>query len=104
MFVGSAREELRAFPARARREAGHDLFLVQQGREPRDWRPMVGIGLGVREIRVHAEGEWRVICVATRPEAVYVLHAFAKRSRRTRPLDLAVARTRLAAVLRARRP
>ena len=102
VFVRSSRRDLRGFPARARREIGHDLFLVQLGVEPRDWRPMPSIGVGVREIRVHTEGEWRVIYIATRPEAVFVLHAFAKRTRRTRPLDLAVARARLAALRRPR--
>ena len=56
---------------------------------------MAGIGLGVREIRIHTEGEWRVIYVASLPGAIYVMHAFAKKSQRTNPLDIAVAHVRL---------
>jgi phage-related protein len=37
--MGSSRKDLRAFPAEARGEAGHDLFLVQKGESPRDWNP-----------------------------------------------------------------
>jgi phage-related protein len=47
-FRGSSLDDLRAFPTSARREAGHQLDQVQQGREPDDWKPMVTIGPGVR--------------------------------------------------------
>jgi phage-related protein len=56
---------------------------------------MAHVGSGVREIRIHGGGEYRVLYLATRPEAVYVLHAFAKKSRRTRQLDIDLARARL---------
>lgn len=52
---------------------------------------MPTVGAGVRELRVHLEGEWRVIYLATRPEAVYVLHAFGKKTKRTARSDIAVA-------------
>jgi phage-related protein len=52
------------------------------------------IGAGVCEIRIHGAAEHRVLYVATFPEAVYVLHAFEKKARRTPRLDVAVARTR----------
>ena len=67
----------------ARRAAGYQLERVQSGLEPADWRPMKGIGAGVCEIRIHGAVEHRVLYVATFPEAVYVLHAFEKKSRRT---------------------
>lgn len=94
-WLGSARAAVRAFPPDARRDAGYQLYRVQQGDEPSDWKPTRSIGPGVREIRVHVEGEYRVLYLATRPEAVYVLHAFAKKTRRIRRLDLEIARTRL---------
>ena len=58
---------------------------------------MVGVGPGVREIRVRDEaGAFRVIYAATLPDAVYVLHAFQKKTQRTaeRDLDLAASRLR----------
>jgi phage-related protein len=51
-FVGTAREDLAAFPEPARRTAGYELFMVQVGREPSDFKPMPDVGHGVHEIRV----------------------------------------------------
>ncbi len=51
-FCGSALNDLRTFPEDARREVGHQLDQIQQGREPDDWKPMASIGAGVREIRI----------------------------------------------------
>jgi phage-related protein len=96
-FVGSALDELRDFPVGARREAGHQLDRVQRGLDPDDWKPMTSIGSGVREIRIRDEaGAFRVIYIATRADAVYVLHAFQKKTQQTaqRDLDLAAARLR----------
>ena len=56
---------------------------VQSGLEPSDWKPMQVIGPGVQEIRIHVLGEWRVIYVAKLRDAVYVLHAFQKKTRKT---------------------
>jgi predicted XRE-type DNA-binding protein len=58
-FRGSALDDLRAFPAAARREAGYQLDRVQQGREPDDWKPMNTIGRGVREIRIR-DARWSI--------------------------------------------
>jgi len=96
-FLGSADDDIRAFPDTARREAGYQLYLVQCGLEPDDWKPMPRIGAGVREVRIRdAAGAFRVIYTAARPEALYVLHAFQKKTQATsrRDLDLALARYR----------
>jgi phage-related protein len=70
---------------------------VQHGLDPDDWKPMPSVGPGVREVRVRERGGiFRVIYLAARPEAVYVLHAFQKKTEQTaqRDLDLAAARLR----------
>jgi phage-related protein len=64
---------------------------------------MPSIGAGVVEIRIHETGEYRVLYVAKFPEAIYALHAFAKKSQRTRQAEIEVARRNLAEVLRHRR-
>jgi phage-related protein len=94
-FVGSALEDLRAFPRAPRREAGYQLDRVQFGLEPSDWKPMTTIGGGVREIRIHHEGQYRVIYVAKIHDAVYVLHAFLKKTQKTQKQDVEIARRRL---------
>lgn len=78
-FLGSALDDLRAFPQNARRMAGYQIERVQRGLDPDDWKPMTSVGPGVREIRVRdTSGAFRVLYVAQRAEAVYVLHAFQK--------------------------
>jgi phage-related protein len=94
-FVGSAREDLAAFPEPARRTAGYELFMVQAGREPADIKPMPEVGPGAHEIRVRDKaGAFRVIYVAKFKDAVYVLHAFQKKSRKTSRMDIELARRR----------
>ena len=56
---------------------------------------MTTVGRGVREIRIHYEGQYRVIYVAKIDDAVYVLHAFRKKTQKTRKQDIAIARRRL---------
>ena len=69
--------------------------MVQVGREPDDWKPMSAVGLGAREIRVRdAAGAFRVLYVARFADAVYVLHAFQKKSEKTAREDLALAQKR----------
>jgi len=93
-FVGSSLNDLRAFPAEARRAAGFELDSIQRGLEPSDWKPMNDVGAGVREIRIHVLGEWRVLYVAKFAKAVYVLHAFQKKTQKTHKEDIELARKR----------
>ena len=102
-WVGSALDDLRAFPANARRQAGYQLRRVQSGVMPDDWKPMSAVGSGVYEIRLHAGTAHRVFYIAKFAEAVYILHAFEKRTRRTRKADIELAKERLADVKAFRR-
>jgi phage-related protein len=95
-FLGSSLNDVRAFPETARREAGHQLHQVRRGLEPDDWKPMSTVGSGVREVRIRdPAGAFRVIYIAIRPEAIYVLHAFQKKSQGTSKRDLDMAEVRL---------
>ena len=78
---------------------GFQLRLVQRELEPHDWKPMASIGPGVREIRVHSAMEHRILYIAKFAEAVYVLHAFEKRSRKTAQRDIELARQRFQELL-----
>jgi len=64
---------------------------------------MPTIGPGVREIRIHTALEHRVLYVAKFVEAVYVLHAFEKRTRKTPKVDVELASERFRALLAQRR-
>lgn len=93
-FVGTSLADLSKFPAEARRAAGFELWQVQNGLDPSDWKPINGVGLGVREIRIHVGGAWRILYVARFANAVYVLHAFAKKTQRTPQADIELAQRR----------
>jgi phage-related protein len=103
-WVGSAYDDLLAFPKDARKEAGFQLGKVQRGLEPADWKPFDEVGAGTREIRIReASGIYRVMYVAKFEEAIYVLHCFQKRTPVTSKHDKAVAAARFRAVVNVRK-
>lgn len=98
VFLGDSLDRVREFPEKVRRQAGFELRQVQHGLDPTDWKPMKSVGPGVREIRLRdGSGAFRVLYVATRADAVYVRHAFRKKTQATakRELDAAALRLRL---------
>jgi phage-related protein len=98
-FMGTSHDDLKAFPDEARRDAGFNLDFVQRGLDPENWKPMKTVGAGVNEIRVRdATGAYRVIYLATRPEAVYVLHCFQKKTEKTSRHDIDLAKKRFKAI------
>lgn len=102
-WLGDTLARLRAAPADIRSDAGYQLDLVQRGEAPTDFRPMPDVGAGVMEIRLHGDNEFRVFYVARFEEAVYVLHAFVKKTPTTRKADIALCKARYAALLEARK-
>ncbi|MEW6688416.1 MAG: type II toxin-antitoxin system RelE/ParE family toxin [Pseudomonadota bacterium] len=94
-FLGNSKETLSGFPKAARNRVGHELFMVQVGRDPDDWKPMSRVGPGAAEIRVRTpDGAFRVIYVARFASAVYVLHSFQKKTHQTALLDIRIAQRR----------
>ena len=103
IWLGDSLSRVRDFAPDGRHEAGLQLGLVQVGEEPTDWRPMPSVGLGVNEIRVRVGGAFRVIYMAKFAEAVYVLHAFRKKSRKTARTDIELALRRFKGLVQERR-
>ncbi|MEO5606845.1 MAG: type II toxin-antitoxin system RelE/ParE family toxin [Polaromonas sp.] len=100
-FLGNSLKCLREFPSDARQDAGRQIDLVQRGMQPDDFKPMPSIGQGVEEIRVWDEsGTFRVIYTARLADAVYVLHAFQKKTQATSKSDIELAKTRFAQLMR----
>lgn len=100
-FVGDSLKCLRAFPEEARQDAGYQLDLVQRGSQPDDFKPMPTIGKGVEEIRVRDDtSAWRVIYTARFADALYVLHAFQKKTQSTSRHDIDIARERFSQLMR----
>jgi phage-related protein len=103
-WLANSLEQIRDFPDEARHEAGYQLERVQAGKDPADWKPMPSVGLGVNEIRVReASGAFRLIYVARFAEAVYVIHAFQKKSRKTPKPDIDLARRRFRELVQERK-
>lgn len=101
LWLGSSKDDWDAFPKSVQDEAGYQLDRVQRGLEPGDWKPMHIVGTGVGELRIReAMGAFRVMYLATRPEGVYVLHAFKKKTQKTSPRDLRIAQERFKTIAR----
>lgn len=94
-FLGSSRDDLAAMPAGIRHDIGLELMRVQFGGEPTDFKPMPTVGAGVYEIRVRdSSGAYRAMYVAKFEAAVYVLHAFQKKTQRTAKTDIELGKAR----------
>ena len=98
VWVAGSQDAVRNFPDDARRRAGFELYLVQRGLKPTDFKPMPDVGAGVYELRIRTALEHRIFYIAKYEEAVYVLHAMEKKSQKTLKRDLDLARDRLALV------
>jgi phage-related protein len=103
-FLGDALKCLRDFPKDAKQDAGRQLDKVQRGQQPDDFKPMPSIGKGVEEIRVWDEqGTFRVVYTARLADAVYVLHAFQKKTQTTSKRDIDIAKQRFTQLMRGRK-
>ena len=100
-FLGDSHKALRDFPKDARQNAGRQLLKVQRGDLPDDFKPMPDVGKGVEEIRIWEKaGTFRVMYVARFADAVYVLHAFQKKTRETSKRDKEIAKLRFKQLMR----
>ena len=93
-----AREVIRRFPKEVRMRLGRGLFRLQVGEQlgmPNS-RPMPGVAAGVSELRVKGEdGSFRAFYYVASSRGVLVFHAFVKKTQRTPPLEIELARKRL---------
>lgn len=94
-FLGDSNDRMRDFPADARQAAGFQLHRVERGKLPNNYKPMPSIGPGVMEIRIDVgSGAFRVLCVAKKANAIYVLHAFQKKTQKTSQRDIEIGKAR----------
>lgn len=103
-FLASSLKDIRDFPKGVRDECGYQLYKVQLGEQPNDYKPMPTIGPGVEEIRIKDDdGIYRVIYTARLEDAVYVLHAFQKKTEKTSQTDIDLAKRRFKKLLNDRK-
>jgi phage-related protein len=101
-WIGSSLNDLTNFPDTARKKAGFQLRAIQSGDSPSDFKPMPTVGLGVEEIRIRTEDAYRIFYVAKFAEAVYVLHAFQKKTQKTSKSDIEIGQKRYQQMLQYR--
>ena len=99
-FIGSSRKDLIAFPDGARQDVGHALFLAQKGEQAPGAKVLKGFGGGgvVEIVEDHDRDTYRCVYTVRLEHAVYVLHAFKKKSKRgaeTPKHDMDLIRSRL---------
>jgi phage-related protein len=95
-WEGDSLEILSQFPDDIKSDLGYALHRLQIGQLPAQSRPMKSIGAGVYELKESDERAWyRVIYFAKVADRIYVLHCFEKKSAKTSPVDLNVAKKRL---------
>jgi len=103
-WLGTSLNTVREFPADVRKLLGQELWLVQSGLMPTDFKPMPTVGAGAYEIRVREGNQYRVIYVAKFSHSVYVLHSFVKKTPKTSKPDLDMAKGQYAALLKEKNP
>lgn len=104
-WVGDSHKRFSGFPAPVQDDMGFALLLAQEGRKHPSAKPLKGFGgAGVLEIAErHGGNAYRAVYTVKFPDAVYVLHAFQKKSRRgiqTPREEMEVAASRLRALER----
>jgi phage-related protein len=94
-WIGSSLRDLRSFPIAVGRDIGQALFTAQQGDTDPAAKPLKGFaGASVLEIVASHHGDtWRAVYTVRLQQAIYVLHAFQKKSTKgiatpTREIDL----------------
>jgi phage-related protein len=98
-WEGDSREVLKGFPEDVRQNFGFELWQLQLGERPSDYRPLTSIGPGVFELRDQDERAWyRVVYLSRIEDVIYVLHCFEKKSREMPRKDFEKAKQRLKAV------
>lgn len=101
LWVASSKRDYMAFPARVQDGFGFELFLVQTGQHPPSAKPLKGVGSGTLELIENFDGDtYRAVYTVQFSEAIYVLHAFKKKSKRgirTPQVDIDLLKRRLKA-------
>lgn len=100
---GTSLDDIKKFPTEVKKDVGFELHKIQNGHNPTHFKAVNRWGAGVIEIKIKDDdGEYRVVYVAKFAEAVYVLHAFQKKTQQTSPKDVSTIVERYKAVVEER--
>lgn len=83
LWVASSKRDFSEFPAEVQDGFGFELFLAQTGQHPPSAKPLKGLSSGTLELIENFDGDtYRAVYTVQFIDAVYVLHAFKKKSKR----------------------
>jgi phage-related protein len=90
IYHASAYRSIHEFPEKAKQRMMRLLEMVSEGLDlqPKDFKYMPSVGMGTYELRVKTDNQYRIFYVTKFPEAIYVLHAFLKKTQTTSKKDL----------------
>lgn len=100
VFWGNSLEVIREFPDIPRRRIGYQVYRLQKGLPPDDYKPVPEVGPGTQEIRVHEAKEYRVLYVAKFGDDIVILHAFIKKDEKIPKKEIELAKKRYKEVKR----
>ncbi len=93
---GDSLDVVREFPRTAKIDVGSEIYLLQLGRQPLHSKPISSVGRGVWEVRVKDKsGAFRVFYIVRRNDGIHILHAFQKKTQKTRKSDIELGKSRL---------
>lgn len=101
LYYATTKKDIEAFPRKAKERIAQLLEMLSEEMDlqPQDFSYMATVGMGVYELRVKADKNYRVFYVAKFEESIYVLHAFSKKTQKTEKKDLEKGRERYKALL-----
>jgi phage-related protein len=99
-YVGNVQAEIFSFPERVRQRVMTALTMISANVDlsPKDFKYMPAVGVGCYELRIRMDRQYRVMYVAKYHEAVYILHAFIKKTEQTSKIDIEIAAKRYQAL------
>lgn len=105
IYYASTKRDIGSFPSKAKQRIARLLDMVAANLElqPNDFKYMPAVGMGTYELRIKTNSHYRVFYVTKFEEAIYVLHAFVKKTQETPLKDIEKGKERYKALLRYRR-
>jgi len=105
IYVGSVQKDIETFPTKARQRITTALTIISAELElsPKEFKYMPTVGTGCYELRLKIDRQYRVFYVAKFHEAIYILHAFVKKTQQTSKADITLGAARYKALLNHRK-
>ncbi len=105
IYLGSSAKDIEAFSVKARQRIATALYAINANIKlnPKELKYMPTVGIGVYELRIKADKQYRIFFIAKFKEAIYVLHAFTKKTQQTASKEIELGAVRYKALLNEKR-